>query len=255
MISIRDLAVTYADGTLAEVHALRGIDLDVAPGEFVTVVGSNGSGKSTLAGVLAGTVRPRRGRVGIDGRDVTGLPEHARARWVARVFDDPLAGTAPRLSIEDNLALAMTRDRRRRLRRAVTAERREVMRGRLAELGLGLEHRLDDPAGTLSAGQRQSLTLLMASFGSPRVLLLDEHLAALDPRTSAVVADLTVRIAGTTGAAVLMITHDLAVAARLGTRTLVMGGGRMVADLRRETGEVTSAQLSDLLRSEPAPVS
>lgn len=244
MISLRGVTVTYADGTAAPVPALQGVDLDIRAGEFVTVVGANGSGKSTLLNVISGTVRPRQGTVTIDGRDVSGLAEHSRARLVARVFDDPLAGTAPRLSIEDNLALAMTRGQRRRgLRRAVGEARREVMRQRLAELGLGLERRLADPVGMLSAGQRQSLTLLMAAFGEPRVLLLDEHLAALDPRTSAIVAGLTTRIVAATGAATLMITHDLPRALELGTRTLVIGGGTIAADLSLETPGAVSVDV------------
>jgi putative tryptophan/tyrosine transport system ATP-binding protein len=249
VISLRDVTVTYDDGTASRRSALDGVDLDIAAGEFVTVVGTNGSGKSTLANVISGTVRPRRGTVAIDGRDVTHLPEHARAHLVARVFDDPLAGTAPRLSIEDNLALAMTRGQRRRwFRRAVDDRRRSVMRHWLAELGLGLEHRLADPAGLLSAGQRQSLTLLMAAFGEPRVLLLDEHLAALDPRTSAVVAGLTTTIAAATGAAALMITHDLGRALELGTRTLVIRGGTIGADLRRDdAGSMRAEDLSALM--------
>lgn len=253
MISLRNVSVSYADGTRTRVFALGGVDLDLAAGEFVTVVGANGSGKSTLGNVVAGSVRPAGGRIVIDGIDVTNMAEHARSDRVARVFDDPLAGTAPRLSIEENLALAMTRGRRRGLRRAVTDSRRRVMRERLAELGLGLEHRLADPVGGLSAGQRQSLTLVMAAFGRPRVLLLDEHLAALDPRTSATVAALTSTIVSSTGAAALMITHDLEYALRLGSRTLVLAGGRVAADLRHEHGRYLDIEALSAVMAAPPP--
>lgn len=214
-----------------EVHALRGIDLSIGAGELVTVVGSNGAGKSTLVQVVAGTTRPTAGRIRLAGRDVTSWPDHRRAAMVARVFDDPRVGTAPDLSIEDNLAIAMSRGRRRGLRAAVTARRRTVMRDRLATLGLGLEDRLRDPVGSLSAGQRQSLTLVLAALGAPTVLLLDEHLAALDPVTAPRVLGLTSAVVAELGCAVVMVTHNITHALDLGDRILVMSRGRIAASV------------------------
>lgn len=214
-----------------EVHALRGIDLTIRVGEFVTVVGSNGAGKSTLVKVVAGAIRPTSGRVRLAGRDVTSWPDHRRAATVTRVFDDPRLGTAPDLSIEDNMAIAMGRGRRRGLRVAVTARRRRLMGDRLAMLGLGLEHRLHDPVGSLSAGQRQSLTLVLAALGAPAVLLLDEHLAALDPVTARLVLDLTSAIVADVCCATLMVTHNMEHAIARGDRLLVMSRGRIVADV------------------------
>jgi putative ABC transport system ATP-binding protein len=214
-----------------EVHALRGVDLTVEDGEFVTVVGSNGAGKSTLVQVVAGAIRPTTGRVHLAGRDVTGWPDHRRAATVSRVFDDPRTGTAPDLSIEDNMAVAMSRGQRRGLRVAVTARRRQLMRDRLATLGLGLEERLHDPVGSLSAGQRQSLTLILAALGAPSVLLLDEHLAALDPVTARLVLDLTSAIVADVCCATLMVTHNMEHAIDRGDRMVVMSRGRIVADV------------------------
>jgi putative ABC transport system ATP-binding protein len=230
-IEVDDATVIYNRHRPDEVHALRGVSLAVGAGELVTVVGSNGSGKSSLVHVVAGTVRPTTGRVRIGGRDVTRWPDHRRAAVVTRVFDDPRIGTAPELSIEDNLAMAMSRGRRRTLRFALNAKRRRVMRERLVALGLGLEIRLHDPVGLLSAGQRQSLTLVLAALGSPTVLLLDEHLAALDPATARRVLDLTTDVVAETGCATLMVTHNMEHALALGHRIVVMSRGRIVGDV------------------------
>jgi putative ABC transport system ATP-binding protein len=214
-----------------EVVALRGVDLSVESGEVVTVVGSNGAGKSSLVQTIAGTARPTDGRVRLGGRDVTRWPDHRRASLVSRVFDDPRIGTAPELSIEDNLAMAMGRGRRRALRFAINGARRRAMRERLAALGLGLEDRLHDPVGLLSAGQRQSLTVVLAALGAPEVLLLDEHLAALDPTTARRVLDLTSAVVVETGCATLMVTHNMDHAVTVGDRLVVMSRGRIVADV------------------------
>ena len=231
MLSLHDVHLTFNAGSSAEVRALRGVTLEIPAGQFVTVVGSNGAGKSSLMKVVAGEERPTRGRVQIAGRDVTRLPVHRRARDVARVFDDPRAGTLPELSIEDNLALALCRGRRRRLRFASGRARRELMRERLTPLGLGLDARLHDLAGLLSAGQRQSLTMVMAGLRDPRLLLLDEHLAALDPGTQARVLDLTIALVRRLGCATLMVTHNMEHAIEVGDRLLVMSQGQVIADV------------------------
>lgn len=230
MLELRDVSLIYNPGSPAEVVALTDVSLTIPSGQFVTIVGSNGAGKSSLFQVVSGAVRPTAGHVYLNDRDVTRYPDHRRARWIARVFDNPLAGTAPGLSIEENLALAMARGRSRRLRRAVTKRAREAMRERLAILELGLEDRLSDQVALLSAGQRQSLTMIMAGMTEPQVLMLDEHLAALDPETGRRVLDLTLRLAEELSCTTVMITHNMEHAIEAGDRLLVMSRGRVVAD-------------------------
>ena len=191
MLHIDGLHQIFYPGEVNEVHALRGIDLTLAPGEFVTVIGSNGAGKSTLFNVVAGVYGPTAGRIQIDGVDVTKWPEPKRAALIGRVFQDPLSGTAASMTIAQNLTLALLRDRRLRLRSGVDMARRQQFRDLLAPLGLGLEDRLDARVALLSGGQRQALTLLMATMARPKLLLLDEHTAALDPATASTILDLT----------------------------------------------------------------
>ncbi|CAN5172834.1 ABC transporter ATP-binding protein [soil metagenome] len=233
-LELENVDLTYNRGRVDEVRALRGLSLEVEQGEFLTIVGSNGAGKSSTVQIVSGSARPTCGRVMIDGKDVSRKPDYRRAGLVARVFDDPRMGSAPELSIEDNLALAFSRGSRRRLRWASGPKRRAVMREGLAALGLGLEHRLHDPVGLLSAGQRQSLTMVMAGLTAPRILLLDEHLAALDPSTARRVLDLTVGLASDLGCTTLMVTHNMDHALELGNRMLVMGGGRIIADIDQQ---------------------
>ncbi|MDY7104985.1 MAG: ATP-binding cassette domain-containing protein [Actinomycetota bacterium] len=253
MLELDQVSVTYHPGTPGEVRALRDVCLRAPSGQFVTVVGANGSGKSTLVGVLAGAVAPCAGRVRIDGADVTGEAVHRRAARVARVFDDPRAGSAPELSVEENLALAMARGRRRGVRRAVTDRRRHRMRDALAVLGLGLEDRLDQPVGLLSAGQRQSLTMVMATLRHPSVLLLDEHLAALDPATARRVLLLTTDLAREAGSTTVMVTHDMHAALTTGDRLVVVRAGRIGADLSgSELARLDAATLTELLH-DPGP--
>ncbi|SNQ45500.1 ABC transporter related protein [Frankia canadensis] len=248
MLCLENIRLVHNPGTPTEVTALDGLDLHIPAGQFVTVVGSNGAGKSSLVNVVSGVHRPRSGRVIIDGRDVTRLPDHARAAWISRVFDNPLAGTAPELSLADNLALAMARGGRRRLRPALTRQRRELMRAQLATLGLGLENRLTDPVALFSAGQRQSVTMLMAGLTQPKLLLLDEHLAALDPRTRARVLELTVRMHDRLGCASLMITHSMRQAIDVGDRLLVMARGRVVFDAAGpDKTNLTPSDLVDII--------
>lgn len=249
MLELERVSVTYNPGTSGEIRALDDVSLAAEPGEFVTVVGSNGSGKSTLVGILAGTVLPRDGVVRIDGQDVTRLADHRRAGQVARVFDDPRAGSAPQLSVEDNLALAMARGRRRGFRRAVTRTRRRDMRAALARLGLGLEDRLEQPVGLLSAGQRQSLTMVMATLVHPSVLLLDEHLSALDPDTARTVLDLTLHLVRESRSTTVMVTHDMGVATEVGDRLLVLRAGQIAHDLSgRRKAQLGITDLVRLLR-------
>lgn len=231
MIELADLRVTFNRGTVNAVDALRGIDLRLDEGELVTVVGSNGAGKSTLLNVIAGVVTPDVGRVSIGGRDVTRQAEHRRAGLVGRVFQNPLDGTASTMRVEENLALALRRGKPRGLARGVGEERRKVFRAALEPLGMGLEGRLDATVGLLSGGQRQALTLLMATLAKPRVLLLDEHTAALDPAAAAQIEDLTARLVEGQGLTTLMVTHNMQQALRLGTRTLMLHQGEIALDL------------------------
>lgn len=245
MIAIENVHVTFARGTPLETRALRGLDLAIQAGEFVTVIGSNGAGKSTVLGVLTGDVRPETGRVVVDGRDVTSWDAPRRAGLVARVFQDPLAGTCDALSIEENLALAGARGRRRGLGSALDAARRALFRERLAELDLGLERRLHDPIGALSGGQRQAVSLIMATLSPMKILLLDEHTAALDPRTAQFVLDLTDRIVRTHRLTTLMVTHSMRQALDHGDRTVMLHEGRVAFDVAG--GERKGLDVPDLL--------
>ncbi|ROO82955.1 putative ABC transport system ATP-binding protein [Actinocorallia herbida] len=248
MLELRDVRLVHNPGTPGEVTALDGLSLSVPKGQFVAIVGSNGAGKSSLIQIVSGTLRPTSGTVVIGGRDVTRQGDHRRARHVARVFDNPHLGSVPELSIEDNMALALRRGGRRGLRPAVTKAHRALMRDRLAMLGLGLETRLSAPVRLLSAGQRQSLTMIMAALTAPEVLLLDEHLAALDPGTQSRVLELTLDLAADLGCTTLMITHNMDHATTVGDRLLVLSGGRLASDLTAESrGALTSDALTTLL--------
>jgi putative ABC transport system ATP-binding protein len=245
MLELDRVSLIHNPRTASEVIALSEVSLSVPAGQFVTVVGANGAGKSSLVQVVSGAARPTSGRVRIAGADVTRVPDYRRARHVARVFDSPLMGTAPGLSIEDNLALAMARGRRRRLLFAVSRRRRQLMRDQLSRLGLGLEDRLTDMVRLLSAGQRQSLTMIMAGLCRPDVLLLDEHLSALDPATGAKVLGLTLGLAREVGCATLMVTHNMDHALAVGDRLIVMSRGRVVADIgAAQKGGLTSAHVA-----------
>lgn len=234
MITLTDLCVTFGRGTVLESRALRGLDLSIPAGQFVTVIGSNGAGKSTLLNALTGDVMPERGRIEIAGQDVTRWSAPARAALIARVFQDPLAGSCEALSIEENLALAAARGRRRGLGRAVSAARRSEFQARLARLGLGLEQRLGDRMGLLSGGQRQVVSLVMATLAPTRILLLDEHTAALDPRTAGFVLELTRELVAEQALTTLMVTHSMRQALDHGERTIMLHEGRICFDLAAE---------------------
>ena len=231
MLKATDLRLTFNPGTPIETQALRGMSLEIPTGQFVTVIGSNGAGKSTFLNAVSGEQRVDSGTIEIDGIDMTRQPVWARARHVARVFQDPLAGTCEDLTIEENMALAKMRGERRGLSFAVKPALREEFRAQLATLGLGLENRLSDRIGLLSGGQRQAVSLLMAALQPSRLLLLDEHTAALDPRTAAFVLELTVRIVAEHKLTTMMVTHSMRQALDVGQRTVMLHQGRVVLDV------------------------
>ena len=231
MIRVNNIVVIYNRGTPMETQALRGLDLEIPAGQFVTVIGSNGAGKSTVLNVLTGDAAVAEGLVSIDEQDVTGWPPPKRAALVARVFQDPMAGSCADLSIEENLALAAARGTRRGLRTAVSHGRREDFRARLRVLGLGLESRLSDRMGLLSGGQRQAVSLLMATLQPMKILLLDEHTAALDPKTAEFVLKLTDSIVVEQKLTTLMVTHSMRQALDHGDRTVMLHEGRVVFDV------------------------
>jgi len=224
--------------------AVDRVDLSIEKGQFVTVIGSNGAGKSTLLNLIAGRYMPDRGTITLDGVDITNWSEHRRAHLIGRVFQDPLQGTAASMTIEENLSMAECRGKPRTLARGVTRAARARYRKLLAPLGLGLEDRLSSEVGLLSGGQRQSLSLIMATMTQPALLLLDEHTAALDPRTAQQVLQLTARIVGDYGLTTLMVTHNLEHALRMGDRTIMMHEGRIVLDISGpERARMTVADL------------
>jgi len=236
---------TFYPGTPNERRALRDVSLELAPGDFVTIIGSNGAGKSTLLNVVAGSLPLDTGTVTIDGTDVTRDAEFKRAASIARVFQDPAAGTAPHLSIEQNLAVALRRGQRHTFGRGLTRARRTHFRSELATLEQGLESRMSHRVGLLSGGQRQALSLLMASFTQPRLLLLDEHTAALDPERAELVLRLTAQVVADHSLTALMVTHNMDHALRLGNRLVMMHEGRIIRAL--DPGEKAAAHVEDLL--------
>lgn len=245
MITAKNLKLTFGQGTPLENPALRDMSLTVNQGEFVTVIGSNGAGKSTFLNALAGEVLVDSGSIVVDGQDVTRLPTHKRAGQVARVFQDPLAGTCEDLTIDENLALAIKRGQRRGLSAAVKTRYAEQFRSSLASLGLGLEDRLGDKMGLLSGGQRQAVSLLMASLTPSSILLLDEHTAALDPKTARFVLALTTSIIEQQSLTALMVTHSMKQALEVGTRTVMLHQGQVVFDIAGD--ERKGLDVKDLL--------
>ena len=245
MLALTGVHKTFYPGTVNERRALCDINLDLAEGDFVTIIGSNGAGKSTLLNIIAGSLQVDLGSVVVDGRDVTRLPEHRRAAWMARVFQDPAAGTAPHLSIEQNLAVALNRGKSPSLAPGLTRARRADFRANLATLEQGLEDRMRHRVGLLSGGQRQALSLLMASFTHPKVLLLDEHTAALDPERAELVLKLTAQMVAEQNLTALMVTHNMDHALRLGNRLVMMHEGRILHTLSPD--EKSGAQVGDLL--------
>lgn len=235
MLKVHNISKTFNPGTVNQKKALDGISLHLAPGDFVTILGSNGAGKSTLFGAIAGSFVVDEGAIHLDGINITNLPDYKRSKYIGRLFQDPLKGTAPSMTIEENLALAYMRASGRHSPLSiVTAADRRGFREKLAMLELGLEDRMDHPVGLLSGGQRQALTLLMATLVTPKLLLLDEHTAALDPATAEKVLDLTRKIVSENSITCLMITHNIPSALNLGNRTIMMNNGRIVMELAGE---------------------
>ena len=246
MVKITKLEKTFNPGTVNAKTALNGVNLHLKPGDFVTVIGSNGAGKSTLLNAIAGVWKPDYGSIEIDGVDVTNMPEYQRAQFLGRVFQDPMMGTAPDMEIAENLAIAARRGTKRRFVWGVHKAEREKYKKLLADLELGLEDRLSEKVGRLSGGQRQAVTLLMATLNKPKLLLLDEHTAALDPKTAAKVLELTDRIVRENQLTTLMITHNMHDAIAHGNRLIMMHEGRVIVDISGE--EKQKLTVEDLLK-------
>lgn len=245
MLKLKNISVTFNEGTLDEKKALKDIQLEVKKGEFVTIIGGNGAGKSTLMNVISGVLEPDYGDVLIDEKNVTFMPEYERASYIGRVFQDPMAGTSPSMSIEENLSIAYNRNKKRKLRLGVTKKRQTLFKEHLQRLNLGLEDRLNAKVGFLSGGERQALSLLMATFTNPSILLLDEHTAALDPSRAQLVTGLTEEIVTSTQLTTLMVTHNMQQALDLGDRLLMMDAGEIILDIRGE--EKRKLTIEDLL--------
>ena len=247
MLRINSISKTFNPGTITEKRALTDVSLKLAEGDFVTVIGGNGAGKSTMLNAVAGVFPVDSGTIEIGGVDVTKLPEYKRAAFLGRVFQDPMTGTAATMNIEENMALAMRRGERRGLKWGISNMEREMYREQLRILGLGLEDRLPNKVGLLSGGQRQALTLLMATLRTPKLLLLDEHTAALDPKTAAKVLEITQRIVNSQKLTALMVTHTMKDAIAIGNRLIMMNEGRIVVDVSGEQKKsLTRADLMDL---------
>ena len=254
MLEVKQVYKTFNPGTINEKTALNGLSLTLADGDFTTVIGGNGAGKSTLLNAVAGVWPVDAGTISIGGVDVTRLPEHKRAPYIGRVFQDPMMGTAATMQIEENLALAKRRGRPRTLRPGITRPEREEYRELLKILDLGLEERLTAKVGLLSGGQRQALTLLMATLQKPKLLLLDEHTAALDPGAAEKVMAVTEKIVARDRITTLMITHDMDYALSVGDRTIMLDSGRIVLDLKGEERKtMTSGKLAELFYTKQRP--
>ena len=248
MLKIDHISKTFAPGTVNEKRALNDLSLYLAPGDFVTVLGSNGAGKSTLFNAIAGTFQLDKGSIVVDGKDVTRLPDYKRSKFIGRMFQDPLKGTAPSMTIEENLALCYLRASQRRSPFSMVSKaERQEFREKLSQLGLGLENRMDSVVGLLSGGQRQALTLLMATLVTPKLLLLDEHTAALDPKTAAKVLEATQRIVEKDHLTTMMITHNMRDAIAYGNRLIMMYNGHVAVDVSGEQKKnLTVEQLLEL---------
>ena len=247
MLEIKNVYKTFNAGTVNEKRALKNLNLSVADGDFVTVIGGNGAGKSTMLNAITGALAVDSGSITIDGVDVTHMPEHKRAKYIGRVFQDPMMGTAATMQIEENLAMAARRGKPRTLRIGITKAEREGYRQQLATLGLGLEDRMTAKVGLLSGGQRQALTLLMATLQKPKLLLLDEHTAALDNKTAAKVLETTQRIVEENQLTTIMITHNMRDAITYGNRLIMMYDGHVVVDVSgEEKKKLTVEQLLSL---------
>lgn len=245
MLTITNVEKTFNKGTINEKKALDGLSLHLNPGDFVTIIGGNGAGKSTILNMIAGVYPIDAGVILLDGVDISQKPEFARAQYLGRVFQDPMRGTAAGMEIQENLALAFRRGKKRGLSWGIKKEEKEIYIKKLQNLGLGLETRMTSKVGLLSGGQRQALTLLMAVLQKPKLLLLDEHTAALDPKTAKTVLDLTEKIINENNLTALMVTHNMKDAIRLGNRLIMMHEGKIIYDIAGE--EKKNLHVSDLL--------
>src|SRR5690625_3167182 len=244
MLDLKQISVTFNEGTLDEKKALQNINLRLEKGEFVTVIGGNGAGKSTLMNVISGNILADVGYVYIDGKDISPLPEYKRSQFIGRVFQDPMAGTAPSMTIEENLAIAYGRNRKRGLRLGVNRQRRKLFQDHLSTLNLELENRLNAKVGLLSGGERQALSLLMATFTEPDILLLDEHTAALDPARAELITNITSKIVEKFNLTTLMVTHNMQQALDMGDRLIMMDAGQIILDVScEEKSQLTIPQL------------
>lgn len=245
MLELIDVKKTFNPGTINAKKALQGVNLHLNEGDFVTIIGGNGAGKSTTLNMIAGVYPIDRGRIEIDGINVSTDPEHKRAKYIGRVFQDPMRGTAAGMEIQENLALALRRGEKRGLGWGISAKEREEYKVALAKLGLGLEDRMSSKVGLLSGGQRQALTLLMATIKKPQILLLDEHTAALDPKTAQKVLDITNKVVTENNLTTIMITHNMKDAIKYGNRLIMMHEGKIIYDIAGE--EKAKLNVSDLL--------
>ncbi|MCM1185320.1 MAG: ABC transporter ATP-binding protein [Lachnoclostridium sp.] len=244
-LEIKDVHKVFNRGTINEKVALDGVNLTLNPGDFVTIIGGNGAGKSTTLNAIAGVWPVDSGKIIIEEKDITGLPEHKRAKYLGRVFQDPMTGTAATMDIEENMAIAYRRGKRRTLRWGVSKAERKMFREKLASLNLGLEDRMTSKVGLLSGGQRQAITLLMASLQQPKLLLLDEHTAALDPKTAAKVLEISDKIISENHLTAMMVTHNMRDAIAHGNRLIMMNEGRIIYDVAGE--EKKNLHVKDLL--------
>lgn len=251
VLKIKDLHQTFEQGTVNENRVLRGINLELAAGDFVTIIGSNGAGKSTLLNSIAGTLPIKQGKIILNGNDITKLPVTRRAGKISRVFQDPKMGTAVRLTVEENLALAMKRGQKRGFRAGVKKKDRDFFKSQLAQLNLNLENRLETEIGLLSGGQRQAITLLMATLQRPDLILLDEHTAALDPKTSITVMQLTEKLINEQNLTAFMVTHNMEDAIRYGNRLIMLHQGRVALDLtEKEKKSLTVTKLMEMFQKQ-----
>lgn len=249
MLELHEITKIFNKGSVNEKIALDNISLKVPPGDFITIIGGNGAGKSTLLNCVAGVFPVERGKISLNGEDVTALPDYRRAGDIARIFQDPMMGTAGSMTVEENMALALKRGQKRGLVRGINESRRQFFREKLLLLQLGLENRLGVPVMLLSGGQRQALTLLMTTLVQPRLVLLDEHTASLDPKTALKVLELTRELVEKNKITTLMVTHNMEQALRVGNRTIMMHEGKIILDIKGEQREkMTVAELIDMFR-------
>lgn len=247
MLKLEKISKNFGEKSENKKSLFENFDLSVKKGEFLTIIGGNGCGKSTLMNLISGSILPDSGEIFIDGKNVTHVPEHKRANLIGRVFQDPLKGTAPNMTVEENISLALLKGKRKNLKFSINRAMRNLIKEKLEILNLGLENRLDAKVGLLSGGQRQAVTLLMATLNKPKILLLDEHTAALDPKSSEKIMEITKKIASDPEITTLMITHNIKSALSIGTRTIMLGENKIILDLNANNKENTDVnRLYDL---------